>query len=65
MGGGKVELQIGKTDREAFHRDARGEPKEKTWSYFPHALVAVDVQTPHIARQGVVAEGALQHSQSL
>ena len=33
---GEVVLKIGKPDHEAFHRDVRGEPEEKTWSYFPH-----------------------------
>ena len=37
MGEGEVVLKIGKPDHEAFHRDVRGEPKEKTLSYFPHA----------------------------
>ena len=31
----------------------------------PCNLLAEDVQTPHIAGRSVVAEGALQHSQSL
>ena len=37
MGEGEVLLKIGKPDHEAFHRVVRGEPEEKTWSYFPHA----------------------------
>ena len=37
MGEGEVVLKIGKPDHEAFHRNVRGEPEEKTWSYFPHA----------------------------
>lgn len=37
MGEGEVVLKIGKPDHEAFQRDVRGEPEEKTWSYFPHA----------------------------
>ena len=37
MGEGEVLLKIGKPDHEAFQRVVRGEPEEKTWSYFPHA----------------------------
>ena len=37
MGEGEVLLRIGKPDHEAFIRVVRGEPEEKTWSYFPHA----------------------------
>ncbi len=37
MGEGEVVLKIGKPDHEAFQRNVRGEPEEKTWSYFPHA----------------------------
>ena len=36
MGEGEVVLKIGKPDHEAFQRDVRGEPEEKTWTYFPH-----------------------------
>ena len=36
-GEGEVLLKIGKPDHEAFIRVVRGEPEEKTWSYFPHA----------------------------
>ena len=36
MGEGEVLLKIGKPDHEAFIRIVRGEPEEKTWSYFPH-----------------------------
>ena len=45
MGEGEVVLKIGKPDHEAFHRDVRGEPKEKTLSYFP---LARDPQTSTI-----------------
>ena len=38
----EVVLKIGKPDPEAFHRDVKGELKEKTWSCFPHAR---DLQT--------------------
>ena len=37
MGEGEVVLKIGKPDHEAFQRNVRGEPEEKTWTYFPHA----------------------------
>lgn len=37
MGEGEVVLRIGKPDHEAFQRVVRGEPEEKTWTYFPHA----------------------------
>lgn len=36
MGEGEVILKIGKPDHEAFRRVVRGEPEEKTWTYFPH-----------------------------
>ena len=36
MGEGEVVLKIGKPDHEAFQRDVRGQPEEKTWTYFPH-----------------------------
>lgn len=36
IGEGEVLLKIGKPDDEAFIRVVRGEPEEKTWSYFPH-----------------------------
>ena len=47
MGEGEAVLKIGKPDHEAFHRDVRGEPEEKTWTYFPHAR---DPQTVTILR---------------
>ena len=37
MGEGEVVLKIGKPDHEAFQRNVRGEPEEKTWTYFPNA----------------------------
>ena len=36
MGEGEVLYKIGKPDHEAFNRVVRGEPEEKTWTYFPH-----------------------------
>ena len=37
MGEGEVILKIGQPDHEAFNRVVRGQPEEKTWTYFPHA----------------------------
>ena len=37
MGEAEVLLKIGKPNHEVFQRDVRGQPEEKTWSYFPHA----------------------------
>jgi hypothetical protein len=34
---GEVVLKIGKPDHEAFIRNVKGLPEEKTWTYFPHA----------------------------
>ena len=50
----EVLLKIGKPDYEAFINNVRGQPEEKTWSYFPHAR---DPQTLTILtlRSGVVA----------
>lgn len=36
MGEGEVAQRIGKPDHEAFQHVVRGEPEEKTWTYFPH-----------------------------
>ena len=36
MGEGEVVFKIGKPDHEAFIRIVRGQPEEKTWTYFPH-----------------------------
>ena len=51
---GEVIFRIGKPDHEAFVRTVRGEPEEKTWTYFPHPR---DPQTLTILtlRAGVVA----------
>lgn len=35
MGEGEVLLKIGKPDHEAWHRAVRGQPDEKSWTYFP------------------------------
>ncbi|MEO7940585.1 MAG: hypothetical protein ABIR55_18325 [Burkholderiaceae bacterium] len=55
MGEGEVLLRIGKPDHEAFNRVVRGEPEEKTWTYFPHIR---DPQTMTIIRfhSGLVTE---------
>lgn len=37
MGEGEVIFKIGKPDHEAFISNAKGEPEQKTWTYFPHA----------------------------
>lgn len=37
MGEGEVLFKIGKPDHVAFIRNVKGEPEEKTWTYFPHA----------------------------
>ncbi len=47
MGEGEVIFKIGKPDHEAFNRNVRGEPEEKTWTYFPHIR---DPQTMTIIR---------------
>lgn len=54
MGEGEVLFRIGKPDHEAFIRIVRGQPEEKTWTYFPHPK---DRQTLTILtlRAGVVS----------
>lgn len=51
---GEVVFRIGKPDHEAFVSNVRGQPEEKTWTYFPHHR---DPQTLTIItlRAGVVA----------
>ncbi len=53
MGEGEVILKIGKPDHEAIVTSVKGQPEEKTWTYFPHFR---DAQTLTIItfRQGVV-----------
>ncbi len=55
MAEGEVVFRIGKPDHEAFIRNTRGEPEEKSWTYFPHPR---DPQTLTLItlRAGVVAE---------
>lgn len=52
---GEVLFKIGKPDHEALVKNEKGQPEEKTWTYFPHAR---DPQTLTIVtlRAGVVAE---------
>jgi hypothetical protein len=52
---GEVVFRIGKPDHEAFVRIVKGQPEEKTWTYFPHPR---DPQTLTILtlRAGVVSE---------
>jgi len=33
---GEVLFRIGKPDHEAFIKSVRGQPEEKSWTYFPH-----------------------------
>ena len=55
MGEGEVVLKIGKPDHEAVTRSVRGQPEEKSWTYFPHPR---DPQTLTVVRfhAGRVAE---------
>jgi hypothetical protein len=54
MAEGEVLFKVGKPDHEAFVRNAKGFPEEKTWTYFPDPR---DPQTLTIYtfRAGVVA----------
>lgn len=54
MGEGEVIYKIGKPDHEAFVANVKGQPEEKTWTYFPDSR---DPQTMTIVtlRAGVVA----------
>ena len=54
MAEGEVLFRIGKPDHEAFILSIKGQPEEKTWTYFPHSR---DPQTLTIItlRAGVVA----------
>jgi hypothetical protein len=56
MGEGEVLFKIGKPDHEAMVREVRGEPEEKTWTYFPHSLdpQTLTVLTVLTLRAGVV-----------
>lgn len=55
MAEGEVLFKIGKPDHEAFIRNVKGQPEEKSWTYFPHHR---DPQTLTIItmRSGVVAD---------
>lgn len=52
---GEVVYRIGKPDHEAFIRNIKGQPEEKTWTYFPHPR---DPQTLTIItlKAGIVAD---------
>ena len=54
MAEGEVLFRIGEPDHEAFVQDVKGQPEEKTWTYFPAAR---DPQTLTILtfRAGVLA----------
>ena len=54
MAEGEVLFKIGKPDHEAFILSVKGQPEQKTWTYFPHPR---DPQTLTIItlRAGVVA----------
>lgn len=54
MAEAEVLFRIGKPDHEAFVLNVKGQPEEKTWTYFPHHR---DPQTLTIItlRAGVVA----------
>jgi hypothetical protein len=54
MAEGEVLFKIGKPDHEAFVLNVKGQPEEKTWTYFPHSR---DPQTLTIItlRAGIVA----------
>ena len=54
MAEGEVLFRIGKPDHEALLRDVKGQPEEKTWTYFPDSR---DPQTLTIItfRAGVVS----------
>ena len=54
MAEGEVLFRIGKPDHEALVVNVKGQPEEKTWTYFPHSR---DPQTLTIItlRAGVVA----------
>lgn len=56
MGEGEVVLKIGKPDHEAMVRVVRGEPEEKTWTYFPHPRDAqtLTILTLHAGRVALV-----------
>jgi hypothetical protein len=54
MAEGEVLFKIGKPDHETFVRNTKGQPEEKTWTYFPDSR---DPQTLTILtlRAGVVS----------
>ncbi len=52
---GEVVFRIGKPDHETFIKSVRGQPEEKSWTYFPHTQ---DPQTLTILtlKAGVVVD---------
>ncbi len=52
---GEVLFKIGKPDHEAFIVNLKGQPEQKTWTYFPHPRDS-EVLTIITFRSGVVAE---------
>jgi len=52
---GEVVFRIGKPDHEAFVRTVKGQPEEKTWTYFPHPRDPQTLTT-YTLRAGVVSE---------
>lgn len=54
MAEGEVLLKIGKPDHEAFVRNEKAQPEEKTWTYFPHYQDPQTLTTITL-RAGVVA----------
>jgi hypothetical protein len=52
---GEVLFKIGKPDHEAFILNVKGQPEQKTWTYFPHPRDS-EVLTIITFRSGVVAE---------
>jgi hypothetical protein len=52
---GEVLFKIGKPDHEAFILNVKGQPEQKTWTYFPHPRDA-EMLTIITFRSGVVAQ---------
>ncbi len=52
---GEVVFRIGKPDHEAFVKNVKGQPEEKTWTYFPHPRDPQTLTT-YTLRAGVVSE---------
>jgi hypothetical protein len=52
---GEVLFKIGKPDHEAFILNVKGQPEQKSWTYFPHPRDS-EILTIITFRSGVVAE---------